>query len=289
MNKMRFFIIIIILFSLVSGIAGAGEETSVVVREQVFAQGPRVYLFEVAQITGGTEQQRQALSGVYLCSVPAPGQHVRISRNKLIQKITAEGITMDTIHLDSPRRVLVYPSRGILLRGDLIRQARECLRENKVSYTAIAPADSHLPGRIEIPGGTVDYSSDYITGEDGPARVRVTVIIDGSPWESFDFIPEIPSPAPAPKAPPPVTSDGVEISPPQTASHIREVIPDAGIRIRRGDPVKVLIHRKNMIISVNGIAVGSGRVGDRIRIRTFDDGGMVNAVIMDQATARIEL
>lgn len=62
-----------------------------------------------------------------------------------------------------------------------------------------------------------------------------------------------------------------------------------GIKIRRGDPLKVFFVKKNLVIKLTGTAAETGKPGDRIRVYVGKDKKVFRAVLQDESTALIEL
>jgi hypothetical protein len=246
-----------------------------VINDEIVVYSDEVKLGDIAGISGGTPDIRERAENVFLTRSPKSGQHVRLSREALVRMIARAGFGEGQFILNAPRFVKIQSDTALVRSGDFVKAAQEYLQKNNLWTPDLRVTSNNYQISQKIPAGTLSFKCQQNDIDNDPLRnrysIRVTVLVDGKPVEDRDII---------------------FISQRQ-AGNVKNMASPAdnssGVRIRRGDALRIQFVRKNMVIEAAGTAAEAASPGSSIRVTVNSTKKTFNARLIDSQSAVVDM
>lgn len=192
-------IFLLALFACVCGVAAQESRPLVRVAAEVTAQGERLTLGELAEVTAKDETARERLSAISLGYAPNVGAVREISRDRIALALAAAGFTSDAVQLEAPAVVRIRRAAQVI-EQTMIREAveRVALADLTGSGATARLVRLDLPALIEAPSGRVEVRASTGTVRDlfAPFTVFIEVWIDGRLTNRFGATAQVEAHAP---------------------------------------------------------------------------------------------
>ncbi len=237
-------------------------------RDRATVTRRQVCLHEVAEITGGSEAQRQTIAKLDIDDLPPAGRIRTCSRAQIVYRLRLAGIPADSFRLDGAESVILIPQRRRLSAMQVEEVARRTILQalpaaRPVEIRLAHPIVAALPELAEDETPTFDASPAQPIRGPGRVQVNVTIRVNGEHRLSLPVYLEI---------------DGSGRTP----------APESAFAVRSGDVVRMSVTMGNLKITGTGEALQSGRVGDLIRVRNVDSKIVVTGRVMGPKSVVIE-
>lgn len=284
MNKFIFTLLIFaFVFSLPSH-ATADDTITVKALPTVHVNGDRVFLGDIAEITGPKDTVEK-LKGVFIARSPRPGQYVRVSRNTVKYKINQTGCDPTKVNLDFPATLNIYPYDQKIEGETILQAATDFIKQNKIVQEDELDTLRNImkPRSIFVPKGTIQFNCEQLkTTNPSLINIDVSLVCDGKIYSrsKVSFRKAI--------AKKPVSAETeADATNPDKKDRSSEHSVNKGERVNAGDPLEITVHRKNLVITVTGTAIQSGFAGQYIKVRIDDTKKILPALIKDKRHAQI--
>lgn len=298
----------------------AQNKISVRLSAETAIENDRIELGKIAEIKGD-EKSVEKLKKVSLGYAPNIGMLREIQRDKLILAIAAAGFSTNEILLESPPKIIVKrTAQNIgdkILREAVEKAVADELKAENVTFT-ISRLD--LPSKIEIPSG--DFVVKAFLGKSqnlfAPFSVALEIRVDEKIVRRLSAMIQIEAFAEilvANKnlisgkrlANDDVKTENRHLEKP-LKNYLRNIESLRGLNliknltegdelttdstiaaavIKTGDAVQIEAHSEKLKIIINGEARTNGKIGDRISVKNTQSGAILQAVVLDEKTVRV--
>lgn len=306
--------------------AGAQERaprTAVVVLPmEAYVTGREILLGEVAEVRSGDAELDRQLGAASLGYAPSPGYSRLIFHYRIEELIERRFEGLD-LTVTGERSVRVWP-KVEAVEEDAVRATVEAALRGSLAGRDVELAFVGLPPRLEIPAGSsaprLQARFSEFNLEPGIVEVPVDVFVDEARYRTlrtqvelieWQLVPVLERDVPAGQvlaatdfAMARVRATGAEHTAPLTMTMAHGAI--AGRALRKGDPVRDLDVHRPLAVSIDqavtvevrrgavvarsmGVALGSGSLGERVRVRLLETGREMRAVIQSRDSVVVDL
>ena len=309
---------LILTFSF-SAFSAATIETSIVVSSESTVDAKQVYLGDVAKISGPVPVKTR-LAKLSLGLSPKVGSFRVITLRKVRLVIAAAGFSLDKIRITMPERAFVKRKGVQIDLAELEARAKDEIKEAFGTGVELRVSDLEVPDPGLLPSGTVDFDFNFkgIRNPFAPFSLPIKIKVDGrlvrtlsirvdleAFAEVFVATREIPQNKRITDAMvekrririlQPVTNfitKDIELKGIASSRMLREGDPIGqktvvkAIVIRNGDDVTIEAVSERFTLNVAGVALGPGRIGERIAVKNKESGRVFKAKIVDEGIVRV--
>lgn len=300
--------------------ASAQTKTIVRLAPETTIENDRIELGKIARISGDNAKI-QKLNSVSLGYAPSVGMLRELTKDRINLAIAAAGFSAADYALDAPAKIIVRRAAQSVaenvLREAVEKAVAEQLKAEGVSFK-IARLD--LPAQIEIPSGAIEVKADLGNSRNlfAPFSISLEIQADKKTVRRISAMTQIEAFADILVASKDLTLGG-KISATDfsienrrlekpLANYIRNIenlrgfnltknlsagtvlTTDAVVSaavIKTGDSVQIQAQSGNLKIIINGEARANGKIGDRISVKNTQSGALLQAVVLDEKTVKV--
>lgn len=284
MNRFIFTLLIFAFIFSLPAKAMADDTITVKALPTVHVDGGRVFLGDIAEITGPKDAVEK-LKSVFIARAPKPGQFVRISRTTVIYKINQTGCDPSKVNLDFPATLNIYPYDQKIEGEAILQAATDYIKQNKIVQEDELDSLRNLmkPRSFFVPKGNVQFKCEQLkTTNPSLININVSLVCDGKTYAQS----KVNFRKAAVRKPAPVETEDDKTNPDKKDRSSGHSV-NKGDRVNAGDPLEITVHRKNLVITVTGTAIQSGFTGQYIKVRIDDSKKILPALIKDKRHAQI--
>lgn len=296
-------------------IAASASASVLTVRPGTEVAGDRVMLGEIADFGDGAGR----LENVCVCASPLPGKARIVTKNQIIVAVRRAGIADEEIELRCPDEVKITRKAAVVTGEDLFAAAKDYILENSGLPGRIEIEKSTIPKDVKVPVGEIAFEVKPSFGGIKPGLVSlpIEIKVGGDLWKKTSVGVKVRVFAPVLVASRLIRA-GEEFTPDNTRVEEREItasIIDAvtgefpagkvtNATISEGTPVRerylkdppairfrdrvlVIVESGAITITEEGTAMGTGRPGDRIKVRLSDNVRTVRGLIVEEGIVKI--
>ena len=285
--------------------------------------GEVVHLGEIADISTDDVQQADALSNLVIGRIVLPGNTMGISSQVLMLRIQSAGIDTSEFVWNLPVRMEVHrtaqplPSSLIEQTGQqAINDQLKKMNENR-KYTIESIT---IPRNLNIPQGTVSYETNIPGGVKPalPTSVEISVLVDGKLYKKVSYrarvhiYQDVLTAARAINRGEKIAESDLNVISKEVNAYSGACLTDskdavgfvmgrsvsAGtillkamvekpIVVERGFPLHLIVNVNGISVQMEGTALESGRVGDRIRVRNESSRKILYGKVLDNKAVEI--
>lgn len=300
----------------------ASAQNKILVRlaPETTIENDRIELGKIARISG-EEEQIERLKSISLGYAPSVGMLRELTKDRINLAISAAGFSAKEYTLESPTKIIVR-REAQSISEDILREAvekavSEQLKTEGVNFKIVR---LDLPAKIEIPSGDVSVKADLGNSRNifAPFSISLEIQIDKKIVRRVSAMTQIEAYADVLvttrdlKLGEKVSEADVKIEnrllQKSLANYLRnaanlrgvnltknlsagsELTTDsivAGAVIKTGDLVQIQAQSENLKILINGEARTNGKIGDRISVKNSQSGAILQAVVMDEKTVKV--
>jgi flagella basal body P-ring formation protein FlgA len=279
-------------------------------------------LGQLAEITGGTEQQRQSVAALVLGPSPSPGKSNWIHQGHVQTCLTDNGIALEDVSIKAAGPVKVLRSYESLTSQRVCEVVKAFILQSspwdphQIKIRSVSYNQSYRlpPGNLQLQVSAPKHT-DWI----GAIPFRVDAYVDGRLIQRFS-VPahiEVWSDVVVAAKPlgrrQPIELDDIKVQhmnlsrvPKNAILRKAQILGCRTVRavalnailstdqveippvIKKGDVVQMVAETPLLKVSTKGMAKDKGAIGDRIPVVNLNSNKIVYAQIVDQATVRVE-
>jgi hypothetical protein len=265
------------------------EPLVVALRPEARPAAKLVRLNDIAEISGGTQQERELVSQLDIADAPASGVDEVVTRSQVEFRLVLGGVR-ENVHVTGAEQTKLTsrPAASLddlLLASIRLRLAERLhVEESTIELELMEPLPEHL--RLRSAGDDIEFRPVLpAIPRPGPMRLKTAVYVDGrlrhllSVHVEFAMSGDDDKTAQVPKREPPMQ--------PAAAAAKKKEEP---IVIRPRDVVRLSVRGQGLTVSIPAAeALQSGRVGDSIRVRNPRSGRIVAGRVVSAGEVEIEL
>ncbi len=314
---------LIAAFSYPGHFATAEELARVDVSGKVEIRGDRIFLGDVAEISGGQPELVGNLEKIHICKAPRPGEELQIDGDAVKRRIKQNGYDLSVIHVNAPPKInIVRKSEQVsaqyieeavrsFVEAKLLGQNRPAtIRSIEVPRSAVLPL-GEVTHKVKLLNGAllkrkVPVHFHLYVDEEWVRKILVMVELEmvddvvvarrllkrGRVISEADIAIRTLDVSGMPSNIITRTEDvlGKKVKRDIKALHVvRTDMVEQPMMVKRGDIVQVIAESERLRISTMGIIKGiGGRSGERIRVVNIDSNRSLYARVVDAKTVRVE-
>lgn len=298
----------------------AQSRTIVRLAPETTIENDRIELGKIAKISGESSQITK-LNAVSLGYAPSVGMLRELTKDRISLAIAAAGFSAAEYTLDAPAKIIVRRAAQSvtenILREAVEKVVSEQLKSEGVSFKIVR---LDLPAQIEIPSGDVSVKADLGNSRNlfAPFSISLEIQADKKTVRRVSAMTQIEAYADvlvvskdvtlgSKISPTDVTTENRRLEKPLT-NYLRnpeslrgvnstknlsagtvlttEAIVSAAV-IKTGDSVQIQAQSGNLKIIINGEARTNGKIGDRISVKNTQSGAILQAVVLDEKTVKV--
>jgi hypothetical protein len=282
--KIRILFFAILIFAAAS-LAAYGETVRILIQDTVIDREGKVLLQDIAKIEGADSSLKAHLEGIQICSVPPAGLYLRISRDTLLTKILRTGIAMDSFDLRMEKTVRISSGHAVVTGNTILTKTRQYLKESSHWTGTLRLISETIPKPVKVHEGEITYDFTVDESESGILRVTVKILSNGKEEDSRTITFRTGKKSQSAEVKPDAAVKGEEDKNSEPEKTTKNSVVE---KVRRGDPLKLMIIKNNMTITIEGTAAQNGVPGDRIRVTAGTDKKIYNATLIDTNSATID-
>lgn len=320
-GSVLFILVLIFIWSAATDLWAAPMAT-IRFKERVEIDADEVLVGQIATIEGGDAKFIQRLKNILIARAPLPGETRRIDLNFLQNRLKQHHIDPATVIVIAPPQIDVIRSHVAIRKAEIekivsefiVRQAPQgnltlrikelqvpesvILPKGRITYRATAPRNRQLMGRCPI---AVRFSVDgYVQKKvwtTAVIEVLGPVVVTRKPLGRYE----------------PITANDIEVQTLDLADLPADVLsdPDAAIGkrtkravgaqvplkadsielpplVKRGDFVTIIVESESLKITTLGQVKRKGRLGERIPVVNLDSKKVLQALVVDANTVKVD-
>lgn len=297
-------------------------QNKIVVRiaSETTIENDRIDLGKIAQISG-KDNKIERLKLISLGYAPSVGMMRELTKDRINLAISAAGFSAAEFTLESPAKIIVRRSAQTI-GDDILREAVEktVAEQLKTEGVVFKIVRLDLPAKVEIPSGEVSVRADFGNAQNifTPFSIALEIQVDKKVVRRVSVMMQIEAYADVLVAAKDLTIGGkvsasdvkIEnlllqkpltnylrnpetlrgLSLTKSLSAGTALTTDsiiAGAVIKIGDLVQVQAQSENLKIIINGEARANGKIGDRISVKNQASGAILQAIVMDEKTVKV--
>lgn len=247
----------------------AADPVVVTLRDTAPARGAVVTVFDVAEIAGGTVEDRGKVAALDVAELKGKETTATVTKATVEFRLKLAGLDATVGGAD---RTAVTLTRRTVVEADVVAAA-------KAELTRLAPACAVVPvGRILVPMPEVPPGADVTVtarphGAVAPGRVQMDAVITAGGRQLLAV---------------PVTFDVLPVGGAATAP-IPAVTPLSAPVVRAGERVTIVVKTAGISGSAPGEALQAGAVGQLIRVQNVDSRRVISARVTGPGAVAVEL
>lgn len=308
------------IFLIFASVAFAQSKITVRLAPETTIENDRIELGKIAKISGETTQITK-LNSVSLGYAPSVGMLRELTKDRINLAIAAAGFSAADYTLDAPAKIIVRRSAQSvgekMLREAVEKAVSEQLNAEGVNFKIVR---LDLPAQIEIPSGEIEVKADLGNSRNLFAAFSISLEIQadkktvrrvsamtqieafadvlvaskdltlGSKISAGDVTIEnrrLEKPL-ASYLRTPENLRGVNLTKNISAGTVltTNTVVSAAV-IKTGDLVQIQAQSGNLKIIINGEARTNGKIGDRISVKNTQSGALLQAVVLDEKTVKV--
>jgi ribosomal 50S subunit-recycling heat shock protein len=253
----------------------AGSNIVITLPAEVRVKGESATLGGIAKIKGQDKATIEKISKTVICRLPSPGQYTRVSQDNIKLKLQTGGIDLTGITLDMPAYIKVYTDYRRIESEEIVKAALGYIKKNKLADPSANLIVTRKPNYINCKNGKIEFRFEEApVGNPNITAVTVDILCDGKSIGKRRISFKDESSKTVNKDKGGKTTD----------SGVKE-----GTVVKPGDQLEVTVIKKNIRVTAMGTAKQSGRAGQMIRIRLDETNKTVNAKLIDEKHAQVEI
>ncbi len=285
--------------------------------------GEIVHLGEIAEISSDDAQEADALSNLVVGRIVLPGNVIGISPQVLKLRIQAAGIDSSDFAWNLPVRIEVHRAAQALTGGTIEQAGQQAINDQlkKMNESRKYTIESiTVPRDLNLPQGTVSYETNIPGGVKPalPTSVEVSVLIDGKPYKKVIYrarihiYQDVLTAARAINRGERITESDLTVVSKEVNAYsgacltdskmavgfvmarsvsagtiLLKAMVDKPIVVERGFPLHLIVNVNGISVQMEGTALESGRVGDRIRVRNESSRKILYGKVLDNTAVEI--
>lgn len=300
--------------------ASAQSKTIVRLAPETTIENDRIELGKIAEISGESSQINK-LNSVSLGYAPSVGMLRELTKDRINLAIAAAGFSATDYTLDAPAKIIVRRSAQSvgekMMREAVEKAVAEQLKAEGVNFKIVR---LDLPAQIEIPSGEIEVKADLGNSRNlfAPFSISLEIQANKKTVRRVSAMTQIEAFADVLVASKDLTL-GSKISAIDVtienrrlekplASYLRNSENLRGVNltknisagtvlttdkivsaavIKTGDLVQIQAQSDNLKIIINGEARTNGKIGDRISVKNTQSGAILQAVVLDEKTVKV--
>ena len=316
----RLTLLLLTLLLLCDSIAAhTSYQATISLKGETFVEKPQVYLGKIADIRGNAAITER-LSKISLGRSPKVGMLRTITLRRVRLVIAAAGFELSEIRIQMPRNVFVR-RRGMKIdQRELEESVRSAIQKKYGISSEILISELTVPEVGQVPKGEAEFLTDFkgIRNPFEPFSLPISILVNGklvrklSARVGLDAFGEVYVAKQEVGQNSLVDESLVErrkirlekpISYYLTEEEELKGIKSArllsagdpltkssivkAIVIRNGDNVRIRAVSKTFTLSASGVALGPGRIGERIAVKNEESGKIFKALILDKGLVQV--
>jgi len=309
-----------VFFLFLTSAVFAQSKTIIHLAPESTIENDRIELGNIAKISGKTAQIAR-LNAVSLGYAPSVGMLRELTKDRINLAIAAAGFSAGEYTLDAPAKIIVRRAAQSvtenILREAVEKVIAEQLKAEGVSFKIVR---LDLPAQVEIPSGDVSVKADLGNSRNlfAPFSISLEIQADKKVVRRLSLMTQIEAYADVLVTTKDLTLGGKlsaddlkienrRLEKPLT-NYIRnaetlrgfnltknlsagtalttDTIVSAAV-IKTGDSVQIQAQSDNLKIIINGEARANGKIGDRISVKNTQSGAILQAIVLDEKTVKV--
>ncbi|MCE1246658.1 MAG: flagella basal body P-ring formation protein FlgA [Firmicutes bacterium] len=273
------FFLLITLIMINADLLYAAGGTTITLPQEVRVKGESATLGDIAKIKSADKALVAKLNGIAICRVPSPGQYTRLSESSLRLKLQTAGIDLEQVAINMPAYVKIYADYKQIESDEILKAALDFIKKQKLSESPSELIPVRKPSYLYAKNGKIEFRCEAAqVGNPKIVSVNVEVLCDGKSVgkRRVSFKDE--------KADTVNKGKSGSNSPDSGKPSVKE-----GAIVKAGDPVEVAIIKKNIRVTAMGVVKQNGKAGQMVRIKLDDTNKVVNARLLDEKHAEVEI
>lgn len=308
------------IFLFFASLAFSQNKTIVRLAPETMIENDRIELGKIAKISGEAAKIDK-LNSVSLGYAPSVGMLRELTKDRINLAIAAAGFSAGDYTLDAPAKIIVRraaQSVGETMMREAVEKAvAEQLKAEGVSFKIVR---LDLPAQIEIPSGEIEVKADLGNSRNlfAPFSISLEIQADKKTVRRLSLMTQIEAFANVL-----VASKDLSLGSKMSASDViienrrlekpltnylrtpenlrgvnltknistgtlltTDTVVSAAV-IKTGDLVQIQAQSGNLKIIVGGEARTNGKIGDRISVKNTQSGAILQAVVLDEKTVKV--
>ena len=323
MMKLLYFVLCTawLIFSPLSSAQAASVKITAASSSEV--TGEFVHLGEIAEISTDDAQQAADLSNLVVGRIVLPGNVMGLSSQVLVLRIQSAGIDCSDFAWDFPTRIEVHRAAQVLPSNAIEETGQQAINDQlkKINETRKYTIESiTIPKTLNLPQGAVSYSANIPGGVKPalPTSVEISVLIDGKLYKKVSYrarvhiYQDVLTATRAINRGEKIAESDLNVISKEVNAYSGACLTDskdaigfvmgrsvsAGtillkamvekpIVVQRGFPLHMIVNVNGISVQMEGTALESGRVGDRIRVRNESSRKILYGKVLDNKAVEI--